>query len=183
MKYFLYKLEHLEEEHEARVVPGIPGIVVECSPLSMRWFLPLLRVGGMEYVKTVIMSVWTALAGVAKIAEFRIYAYVTSDNSILHYSVVSPTVMHLPWLDEEKAGTEIGGCLTVSSARGMKIYPHVLSVIASKEEHVLPLYMIVDESNMASQAGMKRAGFVPAQALQRVRGSVRPPRYENLQTD
>lgn len=182
MKYFLYKLAHLDREGEAAVLPGIQGRMVEFSPLSLRWLFPLLKVGGTEYAKSIVMVAWAALAGVARITEFRVYAYVTCDRRVLHFSVVSPTAMHLPWLNEEEAGTEIGSCLTVSSARGMKIYPYILQQIAGKKEHALPLYMIVDDINTASQAGMMRAGFELVQPLRRLHGSTRPPRYVNLET-
>jgi len=178
MEYLLYKLKRSAHGVETSSTPQIPGKIAEFSLFSLRWFFPVVRAGGIEYIKAIIMALWWVLAGVAKIGDFRVYAYVASGGSVLHYSVISPTTMHMPWLARNDAGTEIGGCLTVPVARGKKIYPYVLRQIAHTVEHAQPLYMIVEDSNTASQGGMKRAGFEMAHKLRRKSGSGRPPQYE-----
>lgn len=139
----------------------------------MRWTLSALRAGGMEFLKAVVLVGWAVATGVLRLRDVRIWSFVDEHDHVLHHSVVTPTAMHLPWL--EKPGREIGGCFTVAAARGMKIYPFVLRSVAAQDDE--PLYMIVEAGNQASRSGMERAGFQVITKLTRRSGSIRPPRY------
>lgn len=176
MDYLLYRFECSEGEADA--VPTIAGRVVEFSLFSPSWLPRACRAGGLDYLKAIALATWAVLAGAAKSDDFRVFAYVSGSGKILHYSVVSPTSVHMPWLPKCKHGREVGGCLTVAAARGNRIYPYVLRCIAQSSGPSVPLYMIVGVGNASSRAGMEKAGFVLANSLSRKFGVARPPRYE-----
>ena len=131
MDYLLYRRSPGAGPIEDGGEPEIPGDCVTFSPFSVRWFAPMFRTGGIEFVKVILLSAWAVAAGAAGRADIKIWAYVGADGEILHYSVVTPTAMHLPWLPRPDVGDEIGGCMTVPDARGMRIYPHVLRKVVS----------------------------------------------------
>ena len=175
----LYKLDSLNGETEELGKPAVEGRIVVFSPFRPEWFWKAYRAGGSEYIKTVVLGAWSAIAGVARSRDIRVWAYVGNGGRLLHYSVVCPSAMHMPWLDEEETGSEIGGCLTVPSARGKRLYPYVLQRIRRENGNGSPIYMIVEANNMASRAGMERAGFKLTRVLARKSGGVRPPTYED----
>ncbi|MFK8030848.1 MAG: hypothetical protein AB8G18_11495 [Gammaproteobacteria bacterium] len=124
-----------------------------------------------------VLAGWSLAARVARPGEIRVYAFVTEEGSVAHFSFVSPTSMHMPWIEPQGVGVEIGGCLTVPAARGKRLYPHVLMHVARYRPNALPIYMIVDEGNSASRSGMVRAGFVQSEFLYRSRSGVKPAQF------
>jgi len=177
MEYFLYKFERAGRKTAA--APGIPGEVVDFSIFSSRWLFQALRAGGIKYLKALFLATWAVFVRAAKPDEFRVYGYLSGGGAILHYSIVSPTSLHMPWLNESEQGKEVGGCLTIATARGNRIYPYVLSRIAGGPGCAVPLYMIVDSSNLASRAGIEKAGFNFSDRLYRKGGFGRPPQYDS----
>jgi len=180
MDYLLYKIPPGSEPTEEAGQPNVPGECVTFSPFSVRWFVPMFRAGGIEFVKVVLLATWTVAAGAASRADIKIWAFVGTNGGILHYSVVTPTAMHLPWLPQADVGDEIGGCITVPDARGMRIYPHVLQQVTAANDYERPLYMIVESANKASRSGMERAGFEVACAVERERRFFGPPVFAPL---
>lgn len=175
MEYLLYELA--DRADGAPASPAISGTVVEFSPFNLKWFPGVLKAGGTAYAKSVALAAWAGLFGAAKFSEFRVYGYVSNTGQVLHYSVLCPASMHLPWLVKKRRGKEIGGCFTVTAARGKKIYPYVLRQISESVGRTVPLFMIVEAANTASRAGMERAGFVLANKLRRKAGSGTVPKY------
>jgi len=178
MAPLLYRLDDPTRAAAAGIQPGIKGEIIDFSPFSLIWLVPTLRAGGFEHAKGLALMLWAIFLRVGKAREFRVYAYRDAGVGILHYSVVSPTRVHMPWLEPRQAGTEIGGCLTIPSARGKKIYPSVLANIAGSGRHPFPLYMIVDGENISSRRGIENAGFERVCSLSRKSGGMQPPRYE-----
>lgn len=178
MEYLLYRLDPQDPNFWRGIEPKIAGEIVGFSPFDPAWLMRGFKAGGSQYIKVLALAAWTVISGPVKAAEYRAYAYLGIDGGILHYSIVSPTTMHLPWLEATEAGTEIGGCLTVPSARGKRIYSRILAHIGVSDRHQLPLYMIVEASNTASQHGMERAGFVLVHKLRRLNMMGRPPQYQ-----
>ncbi|MEO0423439.1 MAG: hypothetical protein AAF184_13960 [Pseudomonadota bacterium] len=171
----LYRLDP-KPDREA-TTPLLEGEVVEFSPFNLRWLVTGLRAAGVEYVKMLALATLYAATHLSQVGAVRVWAYVGGGRSILHYSVVTPTDLHMPWLDSTQSGVEIGGCFTVPEARGKRLYPYVLDRIAAWAGESRPIYMIVEASNSASRAGMGRAGFAVAGELRREGRLARLPCY------
>jgi hypothetical protein len=137
----------------------------------------MLRAGRSEFVKVIISAAWSMVMTAMSLTEVRIWAFVVGNREILHYSIVTPSATHLPWLAIEEVGSEIGGCLTVPSSRGMKLYPYILQQICQRLGQARPLYMIVEENNASSRAGMRSAGFEYLCNLRRASRLGRPAIY------
>ena len=176
MEYLLYNFDDAAEVVDC--APLVPGRVVELALFGRAFLISGLAAGGTDALKSLLLATWSVLTGAAHFRDFRVFAYMASSGELLHYSLVSPAALHMPWLGESERGSEIGGCLTVASARGKRIYPAVLRHIAANVSESRPLYMIVDRNNAASQAGMKRAGFSVSRPLYRHSSLIRPPHYE-----
>jgi len=178
VSYLLYRLHGSGNDSERENRPKVDGEIIVFSPFSTRWLLPALRAGGIDYLKAVLMAVWCQLTGVSGQRSQQVWAYVAEDRSVLHYSIVVQTSMHMPWLTGKESGIEIGACVTIPRARGNGIYPFVLGRISSVVSRTGQVYMIVEESNKVSRAGMERSGFELAHKLSRRTGLLRPPVYE-----
>ncbi len=175
MDYLLYKLSAGAKDEQWGGKPSVDGTVEVFSPFSISRFLPVVRVGGVEYVKAIIVAAWAVLFGGVRFRDQRVWVYAAANGGILHFSVVGPAALHMPWLVE--AGLEIGTCYTVPAARGKKIYPYVLKTISLQNRGATGIYMIVEADNAASRAGMERAGFTMLRKLRRKSGIVRPAMY------
>ena len=84
--------------------------------------------------------------------------YVEQEGKILHTSLVVPSCRKFPFLN--KCDYEIGPCFTNESARGKGYYPQTLDFIVKTLENASNFYMIVDDANIASIKGIKKAGFI-----------------------
>ena len=178
MDYLLYKLNRNAGATDWGGAPLVPGRIEVFSPFSLRRLFGLLKADGVEYAKAVVLAMWSQILGGARAGEIRVWAYVGASDEILHYSMVGPTRLHMPWLAGPDVGLEIGSCITVPAARGKKIYPYVLRTISEQAETNKSIYMIVESGNTASRAGMERAGFELLHKLHRRPGLTRPATYE-----
>lgn len=84
--------------------------------------------------------------------------YVEQEGEILHTSLVIPSCRKFPFLN--KCDYEIGPCFTDESARGRGYYPQTLDFIIKNLKNAQDFYMIVDDENIASIKGIKKAGFI-----------------------
>ena len=85
-------------------------------------------------------------------------AYVVYDNdTIVHFSYVVRGKEKFAFLN--KFDIEIGPCWTHPEYRGLGIYPAVLSAILKKELRGGTAYMIIHNTNQASQRGVAKVGF------------------------
>lgn len=86
-------------------------------------------------------------------------AYVVYDGkTCIHFSYVVKGREKFPFLNEKDI--EIGPCWTHPEYRGLGIYPAVLSHIIQKElSDGGTAYMIISDSNQASQRGVTKVGF------------------------
>jgi len=178
MDYLLYKLNRNAEANAWGGTPLAPGRIEVFSPFSLRRFFAVLPVGGLEYAKAIVMALWSLTLGGVCARDINVWAYVAADGGILHYSIVAPTRLHMPWLTDRETGLEIGSCMTVPAARGKKIYPYILKEVSGHAESGQSIYMIVEAGNTASRAGMERAGFQLLHKLHRRTGVGRPATYE-----
>jgi len=177
MSYLLYKLSRDANFRNTPDSLSVRGEITDFSPLNFSWFLCGIRAGGSEYFKVVCQAIWWAIFGTQPRKQHRVWAYVDLKQSILHYSVQIPSKLHLPWLPPHDLGIEIGACLTIPTARGKRLYPCVLNHIAQISNRQASIYMIVEDENRASQAGMARAGFEAISSLSRKPRLFRPAIY------
>lgn len=89
----------------------------------------------------------------------KIKAYVVYDNeTIIHFSYVVRGKEKFTFLN--RCDIEIGPCWTHPEYRGLGIYPAVLSAILQKElRGGGTAYMIIHNTNQASQNGVAKVGF------------------------
>ena len=78
------------------------------------------------------------------------------DDKVVSYARVVPKILIFSFIP--KGGYHIGPCLTLEEYRGNGFYPLLLSYIIKKNVDK-DFYMIVDENNIASIKGVKKAGF------------------------
>ena len=80
------------------------------------------------------------------------------DNTLVHKSIVFYKVGLLKAINSK--GHVIGGCFTNKKYRGKGIYPKMLNLIAQKYIHSsIPLFIVVDQSNLSSINGIEKSGF------------------------
>ena len=83
--------------------------------------------------------------------------YVLDGDNIIHYSYVLRKNYKFPFM--KKSDLEIGPCYTCKEYRGKGIYPRVLKKIVASGLEGSRFFMIVEESNLSSIKGIKKAGF------------------------
>ena len=92
------------------------------------------------------------------IGKYRIVYVKNSKGDIIHYSHLLPKIIKFPFMN--KNDLEIGPCWTKEEYRGQGIYPYVLSyIIREYRQRNKRVFMMTDESNIASQSGILKAGF------------------------
>ena len=80
-------------------------------------------------------------------------------NRVVHTSMVVQGNLKFAFL--EGNDIEIGPCWTDAAFRGKGIYPFVLTQIIQKElKHNSVAYMIIKDSNVSSQRGVSKVGFI-----------------------
>lgn len=101
-------------------------------------------------IKTIIFNIyWYLLTR----GGYKVYL-VKDLGKIVHISYVIPKCFKFTFL--ENNAVEAGPCITSKEYRGRGIYPYVLNKILKSHKDV---YMIVDDSNVASINGIKKVGF------------------------
>ncbi|MEM8981975.1 MAG: hypothetical protein AAGC71_03025 [Pseudomonadota bacterium] len=173
MQYLLYEYAP-DNGNAAFTRSSCPGQTVEFTLFQPRWIWRALKAGRLEFAKVLLLQLWGVLTGSLPARSIRFWGYVSDTGHVLHFSVVTPTSHHLPNI--ARPGFEVGGCYTVTAARGQKLYPTVLSLIAQNPDNQ-PLYMIVESANTASRTGMERANFKAVASLTRNSNAIRPPQY------
>lgn len=90
-----------------------------------------------------------------KCCTYRLYS---TDNELIHESLVLGKCYKFPFLKWNDV--EIGPCITNAKWRGKGIYPAVLQSIVARELKVgASAFMIIDNNNISSISGVKKAGF------------------------
>ena len=159
-------------------MPGMPrlkGTYLSINPLSFWRLPPLIKVGGMETVKSLIFAIYSLLF---RLGSSRFHVFIEENIGIVHICFESPSDAHMPWLDKRLKGTEIGGAYTKPSARGQGIYPFIINKIVLTGSGSTPFYMIVDERNEASVRGIEKAGFQRFENLTKERHFIKLPTYK-----
>ena len=87
--------------------------------------------------------------------ELAIY-YVKDGEKLIHTSLVTNKSFKFPFMSENDL--HIGPCITKEEYRGRGIYPKVLQKIALDSPQKT-LFMIIEDSNIASIKGVTKAGF------------------------
>ena len=104
---------------------------------------------------------------VASHRRLRIF-YMEDEKRIIHSSFCTPKSFKFPFMN--KNDYHIGPCFTDPLYRGKGLYPIVLSKIVKelkKSPECGNIYMIIEENNIASQEGVKKAGFQKTAVLYR----------------
>ena len=104
---------------------------------------------------------------VASRFRLKIY-YVKHKNVLVHSSFCTPKSFKFPFMKSNDY--HIGPCFTDSRYRGKGIYPKVLNHIVSelkRDPDCGNIYMIIEENNISSREGVKKAGFVEVASLYR----------------
>ena len=145
----------LSEEYEIRVF----------APSWKRLFLSLSNRSGL---KEDYHNFWVELRwAVVSFFQYQIY-YVEKNGRVVHTSYCTPKSFKFPFM--KKGDYHIGPCHTAETERGKGLYPAVLEKIAeNKQTEKNRLYMIVEQSNVSSAAGVVKAGFVKASSLTRTK--------------
>jgi hypothetical protein len=85
----------------------------------------------------------------------------------IHHSYVTGKCYKYPFMNSKDI--QIGNSFTAKEYRGYGIYPYVIQHIVNKylaENPNRQIYMLVEDSNNASQRGIKKIGFIKADNLE-----------------
>ena len=104
---------------------------------------------------------------IASKLRLRIY-YIKRGDVLVHSSFCTPKSFKFPFMKENDY--HIGPCFTDSRYRGKGIYSLVLKRIVydlKRKPDCGNIYMIIEENNISSREGVKKAGFKEAAILYR----------------
>ncbi len=95
------------------------------------------------------------------------WVYSVFDNSKeVHYSYATKQCYKFPFMG--KHDLQIGNCFTDENYRGYGIYPYVIQKAVQQHLTNNPkgdVYMLIEQSNIASQKGVEKVGFVKSSKL------------------
>ena len=95
------------------------------------------------------------IATVGKVKAYVVY----DENKLIHKSYVVKGKEKFRFLN--RGDIEIGPCWTHPDYRGRGIYPYVLTQILKRETNEGSIaYMLIADTNLSSQNGVKKIGFV-----------------------
>lgn len=149
--HYLYKKSYTPKgaANEPNSFPAQCDVKV-FAPAPFRLYLP----GEKRNRRTALSRLyfWLITAG-----KYRIFS-MRHGQRIVHTSYVVPKCAKFPFLG--RRDMEIGPCVTHESVRRRGIYRYMLQYITAHEDYRgADFYMIVRDSNLASIAGIEKAGF------------------------
>lgn len=175
-RFLLYKFD--KNSLPKTSMPKLYGIFSTHHPFNLPTTIKLLIL----FRRDIFIGLFFSFICLIKTRKNSIfYIYRTRGQKIVHVSNSMPSQIHLPWLDENARGIEIGGCMTSNLARGQGIYPHVISQIIMRHKNTMPFYMIVEEQNIASRKGVEKVGFHIACELIKRPSTLGLPEYHPYQ--
>ena len=141
-----------------------PIEVLKFVPTIRKPFLSLLNETGKEKD---YHNFWVELRwAIVTFFSYEIF-YVITNNEIIHTSYCAKKCFKFPFMKSDDY--HIGPCHTTTRARGQRVYPSVLTKIASEKYNNNHIYMVVEDTNLSSRHGVETAGFHVIGELQRSR--------------
>jgi len=101
------------------------------------------------------LLVWNILS----FFRFKEYQLIDEDGQIASYAQIMPKIFIFPFVSNK--GLHIGPCYTIEKYRGKGLYSGLLKIIIQKETKCNEFFIFTKTTNIASQKGILKAGFIP----------------------
>lgn len=101
------------------------------------------------------LFIWNVLS----FFRFKEYQLIDRKGKIVSYAQLMPKIFIFSFMS--KQGLHIGPCYTDEKQRGRGLYPELLKMIIQNEIKNDEFFIFTKKTNIASQKGIIKAGFVP----------------------
>ena len=138
-------------------VSGAKGQIYSVYINGLTYGLKILRPtyknsGGKDFFH---LLVWNILS----LFRLKEYQLISETGEIASYAQLMPKIFIFRFM--QRKGLHIGPCFTIEKYRGRGLYPELLKIIIQNETKCNEFYIFTKTTNIASQKGIVKAGFIP----------------------